>query len=188
MMSWHDIHAIWLKGPTTIENQRQAEQSARALFDRWPRGVGMMVVIDVALPALPPDVRKELDVIYLVELTVHFGEVVEDFGHDLAFAEGFEDTANDEFRGGITTEPGIAGDFAFGSHSATIGTGAADVAIELGERRMRGGDFEGPLFMLGQAVLVFFNDGEGMFQGGGEFEAVRYRRHCRGRGRFVMSP
>ncbi len=62
-MAWHDLVAIWLKGPLTIANQRESEQHTRQCIAQWPRGIGMMVVIDET-PPVSAEVRRELDAIY----------------------------------------------------------------------------------------------------------------------------
>lgn len=64
VMFWHDILAVWLKGPATIANQRDAERIASKLLEQWPRGIAMMVVIGVGLPLPSAEVKRELDAIY----------------------------------------------------------------------------------------------------------------------------
>ncbi len=63
-MAWHDLFAIWLKGLSTVANQREAEQQAQRCMDQWPRGIGLMVIIDETTPPLSNEVRRELDAIY----------------------------------------------------------------------------------------------------------------------------
>ncbi len=64
IMTWHDFYVVWLDGPMTVENQRESEAFGRKLMERWPRGVGMLVVINEAARAPTPEVRKELNEIY----------------------------------------------------------------------------------------------------------------------------
>lgn len=63
-MAWHDLFAIWFQGPLTVANQREAEQHARKCIDQWSRGIGMMIVINEAMPPPSNEVRPELNAIF----------------------------------------------------------------------------------------------------------------------------
>lgn len=63
-MVWHDLVAIWLKGPLTIANQRETEEFIRECIGQWSRGIGLMIVIDEDTPQISNEVRKELEAIY----------------------------------------------------------------------------------------------------------------------------
>jgi len=64
VMCWHDIVAIWIKGPMSIANQRDNEQRTKKWAERCPRGIGMMVVIEEGLPMPSAEVKRELNAIY----------------------------------------------------------------------------------------------------------------------------
>jgi hypothetical protein len=63
-MSWHDLLAVWVNGSATVENQNETARHAQVLVERWPRGIGIIVVIDDGSPAPSKEVKQEISAMY----------------------------------------------------------------------------------------------------------------------------